>query len=97
MSGSSRTQGPVELSFRLSDQKIVDRLFPASHQTVLVKLPKFVAEASPPLAASIVAFVDETNCNAVPAKTPKFRAEPVLKVPGSLALQQAYDCIATGD
>jgi hypothetical protein len=87
----------MELSFRLSDREIVDRRFPALHQAVLVKLPKFVAEAPPLLAAGIVTFVDEANCYAVLAKAPKFLDESVLKLPGPLALQQAYDCIATGD
>jgi hypothetical protein len=45
--------------FTLNDGQIVDAGDPNAHQTALVELPVFIAEAAEPVAAIVVPFVGE--------------------------------------
>ena len=79
-------QRPVILAFAFFDWQLVDAGDAQAHQPVLIELPVLVAIAAKPIAAIIVPFVGETNCDSVLAERPNLLDQAVIE----LAIPFAY-------
>lgn len=63
--------GPVEIAFVKLDLNVVDARLPPPHQSLLVKLPEFVAIGPEPLTVEIVVFLLEADRYSVVGETPQ--------------------------
>src|SRR5215469_9924777 len=79
---------PAEFPFGLRDRKIVDAREAALHQAGLVEFPVLVAVAAEPAPRVVVPLVSEAHRDAVACARPQFLDEPVVELPGPLALQE---------
>src|SRR5215469_1492719 len=72
---------PVEFAVLLADRSVVDARVAAPHQTVLVKLPIFVAIGTKPVARVIMIFIGKAHGDAVASEGPQFLDQPVIELP----------------
>src|SRR5690348_4939176 len=70
---------------------------PAPHESELVELPVLVAVGTEPVARIVVPFVGEAHRDAISLAGPDFLDEPVVELPGPLALQEFDDGRAPGE
>ena len=88
---------PVELPVAFGNGKIVDAGVPHPVETVLVKLPVFIAVRTKPVARIIPPLVRETNRDVISRERPHLFDQPVFPLLRPLALQELDDGRSPGD
>src|SRR3712207_987582 len=79
---------PAELALRLVYLVVVDRGIAPAHKAVLIELPQLVPVRAPPLALRVVRLILEPDRDSVLCEAPKVLFQPVVQLPGPLALQE---------
>ena len=62
----------MKFTLVLLDEHVVDTRLTLTHQTMLIKLPEFIAVTSVPLAVVVVRFVNKTHSHSVFAEASQF-------------------------
>src|SRR6516164_10940297 len=85
------------LAFALFDRQVIDAGYAQAHQPVLIELPVLIAKAAEPIAAIIVPFVSEANCDSVLPERPNLLDQTVIQLAIPLARQKRFDFRSTLD
>lgn len=70
---------------------IVDARFTSKHQTLIVKLPKFVTVTSEPLRSAVMPFILKTNCDAMLAISPELFDQSIAMLAIPFLFQELHD------
>src|SRR5450432_1249408 len=72
-------EGPVKLAFGFLDRQIVDGSEPTLHEARSFDLPIFIAVRAKPVAAVIMPFISEANCDTVALEGPQLLYQAVVQ------------------
>src|SRR5215475_10283938 len=88
---------PMIFAFAFLDRQVVDAGDAKAHQPLIVELPIFIAIAAKPVAAVVMPFIGEAHGDTVPAESPDFLDQPVIKLARPFARQEGFDGVAPMD
>src|ERR1700754_2602459 len=83
----------MEFALGLLDREIVDAGEAPLHQTVLSKLPVFVAVRTKPVSRLVVPFVGEAHVDTVSGKGPQLLDETIVELISPFARQKSDDLV----
>src|SRR5215831_7229232 len=87
-------QGPAVLAIGFLYRKVIDAGQTTVHQTVLVKLPVFIAIGSEPIPRVIMPLIREAHRDAGVMKGPELFDEAVVQFFGPFALEELHNGLA---
>jgi hypothetical protein len=85
----------MELAFGLVDSNLIDACLATLHQSIVIKLPKFISISPEPLIKSIVILILKANRDPVFGETPQRLGKAIVEFTFPLASEEISNLIPT--